>query len=79
MSDPHWTLSAQHLGRLTDAEATIIEDAIEELMQAWGIMPGRYGEYSILGAFRSEYEKARAAWSAKTRRFDDAMQEWRQS
>ena len=62
--------SATHLGRLTDAEAAVVEHAIEAVLTRYGVLPGVMGEYSILGAFQLEYEKARvfaAAGSGETR------------
>ena len=74
MSTRHWTLTATHLGQLSDAEFALVSDAIEEVLKFYHVLPGKAGEYSILGAVQAEYEKARGF-----RRFDSAMEEWRQA
>jgi hypothetical protein len=60
----HWTLTARHFGSFTDAEVAEIERQIEAVLKRKGVLPGKMGEYSILGSFQECYKLARI-WAAK--------------
>lgn len=65
MPDPHWTLTAIHLGELTQAEWAVVMREIEDhmlvVLRRYNLLPAHQPDYCLLEALCAEYDKARAA------------------